>query len=211
MPRKPGRFCRDLNLLPKKTSNHPATKAAKTAVREAVMGEIGAGNSHVFDAFAGDGQMWRSVWHKAASYIGCDLDWYRDERVAFVHDNRRVLRSIDLSRFSIFDFDAFGSPWDQVTILAARRPIGPGEKLGLVLTEGSGIRAKLGVLPLSLSKLAGINPHAAGLARDPQEVIQRALGNLCANWNCTVNRHWLAKGKTGAGILYIGIVLQGNQ
>lgn len=210
MPRKPGRFCRELNLLPKKTSNHPATKAAKIGVRSLVLDTIGADDAHVFDGFAGDGQMYRGVWHRAASYVGCDLEWFRDERMAFVHDNRRVLRAIDLSRFNIFDFDAYGSPWDQVTITAARRPVASGEKLGLVLTEGSGIRAKLGVLPTSLARMAGIDTHATGLARDPEEVIRRALQNLCTQMNCTVSKHWSAKGKTGAGIRYLGIILQGN-
>ena len=67
--------------------------------------------------------MWREVWHEAAAYVGCDLKWYRDERLAYVADNRRVLRAIDLKPFNVFDFDAWGAPWEQVLILIARRPL----------------------------------------------------------------------------------------
>jgi hypothetical protein len=44
----------------------------------------------------------------------------------FCADNTRVLRAIDLSRFSIFDFDAYGSPWVQAVILADRRRVARG-------------------------------------------------------------------------------------
>ena len=87
--------------------------------------------------------MWREVWHAAAGYVGCDLKWYRDERLAYVADNRRVLRAIDLAPFNVFDFDAWGAPWEQVLILIARRPLLPGERIGLVLTEGSAFNLKL--------------------------------------------------------------------
>ena len=88
----------------------------------------------MFDAFAGEGVLFRQVWHRAVSYVGCDLKWYRDERLMFVADNHRVMRAIDLSAFNVFDIDSWGSPWDQVLILAARRPLAAGERLGLVLT-----------------------------------------------------------------------------
>ncbi|HVH77139.1 MAG TPA: hypothetical protein VM755_19655 [Stellaceae bacterium] len=47
------------------------------------------------------------------------------------------MRAIDLAPFNLFDFDAWGSPWEHVAILCARRPVQPGERIGLVLTDGS--------------------------------------------------------------------------
>ena len=51
-----------------------------------------------------------AVWNRASHYVGCDLEFYRDERTAFVANNIRVLRTIDLSEFNIFDLDAYGVP-----------------------------------------------------------------------------------------------------
>ena len=70
------------------------------------MAEIGAEAASVFDAFAGEGQMFKAVWCQAARYVGCDKDaWYpQDERMAFAKcDNRRVLRAVDLRGYNIFD------------------------------------------------------------------------------------------------------------
>jgi len=63
----------------------------------------------VFDAFAGEGQMYSSVWNGADRYVGCDLKYRPDGRLMFAADNRRVLRAIDLAEFNIFDLDAYGS------------------------------------------------------------------------------------------------------
>jgi hypothetical protein len=54
-------------------------------------------------------------------------------------DNRRVMRTVDLALFSIFDLGSFGLPWVQAIIIADRRRVAAGELLGLVLTEGAGL------------------------------------------------------------------------
>lgn len=195
-----------------KTNNHPAARAAKVEVRRHVLAAIGPEASVVFDAFAGDGAMWRLVWREAAGYVGCDLLWYRDERTAFVSDNVRVLRSLpeaELRRFTVFDLDAYGSPWEQAAIIAERRPARPGERLGLVLTEGSGLKLKMGGYPAALCAMAGIKPGAAGGAKAQDELIDRALAGFCRRMGVRVSRRWQAQGKTGAAVRYIGLVLEG--
>lgn len=194
-----------------KTNNHPAARVAKIEVRRRVLNEMGPG-AVVFDAFAGDGAMWRAVWHEAAGYVGCDLLWYRDERTAFVSDNIRVLRAIpesELRGFTLFDLDAYGSPWEQAAIIAARRPLWPGERMGLVLTEGSGLKLKMGGYPAALCALAGIRPGAAGGAKAHDELIDRALVGLCRRMGARVSRRWQAQGRSGAAVRYIGLVLDG--
>ncbi len=111
-----------------KVDNHATAGRAKAQLRHNVLDEIGAGHAKVFDAFAGDGAMWRAVWRQAGAYVGCDATWYRDERQVFVADNRRVLRAIDLAPFNVFDLDAYGSPWEQAMIIAARRPVRAGAR-----------------------------------------------------------------------------------
>jgi hypothetical protein len=191
-----------------KVDNHAAAARAKAELRQNVLDSMD-GPVEVFDAFAGSGEMWRRVWHKAAAYVGCDTTWYRDERLVFVADNRRVLRAIDLAPFNIFDLDAYGSPWEQAIIIAARRPVRPGERIGLVLTEGSGLKLKLGGYPAALRVLSGLRGKPVGGARGRHELTDRAISSLCRSMGTTVLRRWQAIGKTGAAVAYVGLVIEG--
>src|SRR5690554_6431354 len=105
-----------------KVQNHAASVGAKVILRRRVLDAVGR-DARVFDAFAGAGEMYQAIWCEAAGYAGCDQRWYRDERLCWVADNRRVLRTVDLSAYSIFDLDACGSPWEQAVIVAARRKV----------------------------------------------------------------------------------------
>jgi hypothetical protein len=203
-----GKFAARISAKGKKTNNHPKSRQKKVMIREMVMGEIA--KPRVMDAFAGSGQMWRSVWRSAEHYRGCDLKWYPDERWAYVADNRRVLRCIDLQDFNIFDFDAYGSPWEHCLILARRRIVKPAEKLGLVLTDGSGMKLKMGQAPSALAELAGLATKTLpGLNGEHDFLLKRAIAELCRRMNARVLRHWEARGTTGVQVRYIGLVLEG--
>lgn len=192
-----------------KVNNHPKSAGDKVAIRRRVLKSVPC--AKVFDAFAGSGRMWRSVWRNAQSYVGCDLKWYKDRvRLAYVGDNRRVLRSVDLSEFNIFDLDAYGSPWEQATIIAARRMVKSGELVGLVLTEGSLMKLKLGKAPVALALLAGIGDGARGLARQYEQIMDRAISALCARMRCDLVARYQAEGKTQSGVHYIGLILRGQ-
>ena len=192
-----------------KTNNHPAAAKAKAELRRLVLDEVGADRAAVFDAFAGDGKMFEAVWSRAAQYTGCDLVWYRDQRTAFVADNRRVLRAIALDRFNIFDLDAYGSPWEQALIVADRRPVASGERIGMLLTEGSGLNLKLGGMSLALRTLAGFRKGVVGTSRQQDTVIDMAIAGLCRKMRTRVIRRWQAKGHTGAAMRYIALILEG--
>lgn len=193
-----------------KVNNHAAAEKAKAKVRNLVLDAIGAESAVVFDAFAGDGAMWRAAWRRAARYVACDLRWYQDERLAFVADNRRVLRAVDLVPFTIFDLDSYGSPWEQALIIAARRPVKAGELVGLVLTEGSGMRLRMGGYPSALRLLAGVTTRAAGGARSHGELTDRALVGLARRMRCRMLRRWQADRAGGAMMQYLGVVLEGT-
>lgn len=170
----------------KKTNNHKTGKSAKIALREQVLTEIGANQAHVFDAFAGAGMMYRHVWHCAASYAGCDLEWYPDQRLAYVADNRRVLRTVDLSPFNIFDLDAYGSPWEHLLILVNRKPM-TADGWWAVMTVGEGFSIKLGGMPLALRQLLGLQSVPAGASR--VDYTRDALNGVAKMMNATVGRH----------------------
>jgi hypothetical protein len=194
-----------------KTDNNPRAFTAKVDIRQRVFNEIAAtGDVRVFDAYAGSGEMYSAVWNKAKAYTGCDLKWERDGRRMFVGDNRRVMRSIDLRPFNVFDLDAYGSPWEQAIIVAGRRRVGPGELFGLVLTEGSGLAMKVNVIAGALQELTGLRTGAAGVFKNRDFICNRAITGLARRMSCTVVKQWRADGKTGASMRYIGLVLKGR-
>ncbi len=204
-----GKFAGKMAAKAVKTDNHPARANAKVALRRRVLASIGAGEAQVFDAFAGSGAMHRAVWHDAAGYVGCDLRWFGGDRRAFVADNLRVLRAIDLARFTIFDLDAYGSPWRQAMIVAARRALVPGEKLALVLTDGSPMKARLGAVPADLAALAGVPREAAGMSKRWRELTARALTTLAGQMGGELLEFWAAD-IGSRPILYSAAVIGGR-
>ncbi len=192
----------------KRIDNASQGHAAKVDIRRRVMSEIG--EARVFDAFASAGEMYSAVWKDAKSYTGCDQKYARDGRLMFVADNRRVMRAIDLKTFNLFDLDSYGSPWEQAIILADRRRLAPGEKIGLVLTEGSGLSFSVNLIPVAIRTLAGIRQGTVGMLKKQDAVIDRTLNGLCRRMSCTIEKRWQADGKTGAKMRYIGLVLKGR-
>ena len=188
-----------------------SARKTKAAIRMRVLDAIGADRARVFDAFAGAGTAYYSVWKRAARYIGCDLKWYRDERQVYVADNRRVLRLLDLVDFNVFDFDAYGSPWEQAYIMSARRKLSPGERFGIVFTDGSGLKLKFGAAPTALGLLANVPLKAAGLSRQQDKIIDSAVESVAARMGGAIVERFQATGKTGARMRYIGVVLEGHK
>lgn len=192
-------------------NTNPEADAAKIEIRKHVLEAVTAGatHAHVLDTFAGEGHLHQAVWANADSYVGIDLVWYRDDRLMFAGDNRRVLRCIDLSGFTIFDVDAYGEPWTVVTIIAGRRKMAPGETLGLCITDGSGMPARLSKHPTSLLGLAGLN-QAAGVPAlsGHRDMVKRCLREFGRRVGGTLVRLWEAEAKTGARCLYLGAVFR---
>lgn len=196
-----------------KVDNNPQAFAAKVDIRRRVLAAIGADQARIFDAFAGTGQMHSAVWKDAASYTGCDLKYVPmrgDQRLMFAADNRRVLRSLDLSAFNLFDLDAYGSPWEQALIVATRRRVSAGERIGFAITEGGGIPYKANIVPAPVAVLARIRPGIVGLNRKMETVVDRCLAGLASRMRCTIERRWQAKGRTGAEMIYVGVVMRGQ-
>lgn len=203
-------IARDLLRYGKKDNSKQA-EGAKRIVRENVLREIGAENARVFDAFAGAGAMYRTVWHQAAECVGCDEDWFpQDERLAFKCDNRRVLRALDLSQFNVFDLDAHGSMWEQLYLIAARRPVVAGERIGLTITEGLGLKMNMGGTGKALAKLARIQTHMPGMGAARNDIIERGLRAVFSMMHATVEKRWQAQGTKGSRVLYLGLVLRAD-
>lgn len=192
-----------------KTHNSHAALGVKIEMRRNVLDSVGRERAHVFDAYAGPGEMYRGAWREAASYTGCDAEWFKDERRMFVADNQTVMRSIDLGAFNVFDLDAFGSPWETATILAARRRVAPGETVGLCITDGSGLRLKLSGVPHALARLAGVGGTMKLANRGHDAMFDRALNVVCERMGARVTKRWRASSNQRAAMRYEAVVMEG--
>lgn len=211
------RGMRGRSMSGKPQQNHPQATAAKVTIRRNVLDAVwGADRKpdntpRVFDAFAGTGEMFAAVWSPCV-YVGCDTKYTPDSRTMFCADNRRVMRAIDLAPFNVFDFDAFGSPWHQALILADRRKVQPGERIGVVLTNGDGyaltVRANM-PLPYAMRELTGLRGTVAGLNRQDDYIDGLLMKGLARRMRCNVLKTWRAVRKSGAKVRYIGMVLEG--
>jgi hypothetical protein len=124
-----------------------------------------------------------------------------------------VLRAIDLATFNVFDLDAYGSPWEQALIIAARRTLKPGERIGIVVTEGNGLNYKNGIIPHAVSELIGMR-HAMtpGKALNGRrgEIQERIWQALALRLSATLERLWRAQGLSGQSVAYMGAILRGK-
>lgn len=195
-----------------KTDNARGAHAAKVAMRRNVLELVKP--ARVFDAFCGLGEMWRGAWMGADDYLGCDeRPWTLDEQHRrLVCENKLAMRSIDLQRFNIFDFDAYGSPWDQLSILAARRRWAPGERGAVVLTDGTDMHLRWGSLPHSMARTVGVSARKSPGAHDSFALQRIALGRWLHAQNLTPLRQWAAQGrgsgKGGQRMVYTAVVFE---
>lgn len=76
---------------------------------------------NVLDCFHGDGTVWKSVIKRSGrndiSVTGIDM---KEIPGVLNGDNRRWLRTLELSMYGVVDLDAYGSPFDQIDILVER-------------------------------------------------------------------------------------------
>ena len=185
-----------IKVNPVKVDNARKAKSAKVEVRRKVLEAID-GATHVFDAFAGRGEYFKSVWRDATSYTGCDKRYFPDERRAFVADNRRVLRAVDLDAFNIFDLDAYGSPWEQAVIIAARRKLKEGERVGMVFTEGDGLKYRMNGVPNAVTQLIGLRSGIAGLNHQRDKILAALVTEIARRMGGEIVKRWQAQGRTG--------------
>lgn len=193
----------------KKRENHPVSLQAKVQLRRHVLEQVKP--ARVLDLFCGHRTLWREVWQYAERYAACDaFPWTIAEAPRFACDNRRLLRSLDLSAFNVFDLDAFGSPWEQVVILAARRRWAPGELGAVVITDGSTLKTRWGALPNALRVICGfpddkIAPTVAGA----EELRRLAIAGFAKRAGVKIRKQWEAIGPAPAQLYYAAIIFEG--
>lgn len=177
----------------KKTDSGQLAARAKIELRARVLDALGPDNVRVLDTYCGvDGKMYHEAWTRASGYVGCDQAFrLSDRRPRFVGDSLLVLRAIDLSVYNVFDVDAYGSPWEALTIIAARRPWARGERGAIVLTDGSDGKTRFGGSTKGLSQVVGSTTSHKTLRRPIREV---ALGAWLKRCNLAPENIWRARG-----------------
>jgi hypothetical protein len=205
------------NLIAKKgdvVDNHAAGLPAKVALRREAMQAVGGPEAaRVLDLFAGRGEMHGRVWHEAGAYLGNDKDQAKALAHAGLTHNAPaevLVRALDLYRFNVFDFDAYGSPWAEVAAMAPRRRLQPGERVAVVITDGSARRAMLGVTVHALARLAGVPPDAPGAHLRWAEIGKAGL-EACAGMmgGRLASLRQAAGGPGSRGVWYALAVLEG--
>ena len=185
-----------------KTNN--AKTAAKKMIRESVISKIGA--LPVLEVFCGNGEMYGSVWNKCESYTGIDIVKYFDERNTICGDAVKAVTSIDLSAYSIFDIDAYGSPYTILDIITSR--IQTGKEYGFIITDGTQMDLKLGRICKGIRSLSRIDFHIAKRAHKiHDDIISDIIETLEARLKGKVKNFIIANGKTGAAMKYYAFTI----
>lgn len=197
-----------MTSAPSGVDNHAAAFPAKRDLRAWAMGEVG--EAHVFDAFCGEsGAMYDAVWHRAASYVGCDfkIEW-PDRRRRFVGDSLRVMRAIDLSPFNVFDLDAYGDPWKHMLVLADRRAWAPGEVGAVALTEGVDRRIRM-CGPVGWDELIGRRVRASA-SNLTEQYARQAVRAWADRAGVEIVEWRRAKRRAASNVFYSAITFRGT-
>lgn len=104
----------------------------KIALRKSAIEWIGAEHVRVLDLFCGMGTMWAHCW-RGFPYHGIDSNKVFSPRLCEIGDAAEWLRFHDLGDWTIFDCDAWGSPWEVVAevIRGARQG-----RIAILATDG---------------------------------------------------------------------------
>jgi hypothetical protein len=198
-----------------KTDNATGAHRAKVELRRKALEAVP--KPSVFDGFCGLGEMYRAVWHAADSYLGCDArKWSPSEtHRRLVCDNRVALRCLDLSQFNVFDFDAYGDPWEQMIIMGSRRDWAKGERGAAVLTDGTSMQVRFGRTSHAMASLLGTTGENLPRAIATGDALGRLLvRRWCARAKVHPVAMWRAEGNgSGMGtqkMVYTALVFEGT-
>lgn len=122
---------------PRKVDN--GSPRLKAEIRRRLLAELD--EPRVCDLFCGGGEMYRRAYQGVAvEYVGVDAEKVHDPELCLRMDNRRYIAGHDLTRFNVFDLDAYGSPW--ALFCRVLELAGPGP-LRVFVTDGTPERLRL--------------------------------------------------------------------
>lgn len=179
---------------------------AKIEIRKTILAQIP--EPSVLDCFAGEGKVWRAC-YQGLPYVGLDKKASSDDRKVLNIDNIKYLRSADLSRFNVFDLDAYGTPWQQFLIVLNRRSFTAGESVAIFLTDGLSILARMGELPHGMKKYVGIpeNVRVPCLSRHMDYIRALLVVNAVREVGVTIEKALITQNNRG-NMSYMGLLVK---
>lgn len=166
---------------------------------------------HVLEVFCGSGEMYRDVWHVADTYTGIDIKKQFDERNTICGDALKVVSTIDLDCFNIFDIDAYGSPYDVLNIILNRYQ-GDAKRLAFILTDGINMDLKMGRICKGLRSLLDVDSKIFKKANNLHgKIIEDIVDIVAEKLKAKVIHKQFAKGITGAAMRYYAFVIERDQ
>lgn len=195
----------------RKEAKTNTSAGVKVELRRWLVEELG-GEPRILDCFAAAGVMWRKAYDSTSRYLGLDLKPFDDSRRLIQCDSRRYLRhaETDLSKFDLFDLDAFGSPLEHLALVCHRLTVPKGKRVGFALTDGTAFNTKMNAVNRGLLDYAGIVLHRhSGVQYDYRDhifqmVVDKAL--KIAGLRVVAARE--AKKASGAGMRYRAMVCE---
>lgn len=158
-------------------------------------------NLAVLDIYCGAGEMYNAVWKSAKYYEGIDIKKFDDGRKLHVGDAPQVLKSIDIDKFDVFDIDAYGSPYECLSIIISK--IMTKKQRHFVITDGIEIDLRMGNVEQFFGLLSGITAlKINNIHKIHDHLIIMILRNIEKKLNTKVSNFSIAKGKTGSGMRY---------
>jgi len=101
-------------------------------------------DARVLDLFAGHGEMYRRAYAgNVSNYYGVDKQIAHDAALCAMGDNIKYVCQNDITKYNVFDLDAYGIPWDLFFLIIKRLKMG---EYTFFLTDG---------LPVQLDKSRG--------------------------------------------------------
>lgn len=181
-------------------------RGEKVEIRRKLLSSLAAPS--VLECFAGDGKMYASL-YRGLPYLGLDIKPIDDGRPLICMDNRKFLRSADLSAFNFFDLDAYGSPWHQFLIVLHRRKLTPGEKIAVAITDGLDFKMRMSSLPDGLRPSLSIPPGMdIPCLNKHQEFISRRVVTLAAEQaGLEIEGAWIGQNPRG-NMRYYGVIFK---
>lgn len=200
-----------IKLKKKKPALHTNTSIkAKVDVRKHVLDLLENKNPKILDVFCARGEMWKEAYDHTPNYIGVDKDMYLDDRITIVAENSRYLRQADLDEFDVFDLDAYGSPFEQLSIICNRLTWNKKKQVGIILTDGTGMNSNLNAMNRTFLKWIGMCVHQKSRVqltyRD--SMILMGINKSAKEARAVVENVLVArKDSLGARMRYIGYLL----
>jgi hypothetical protein len=188
-----------------KTNN--AKTNAKKEIRSHVLSSIGE-NAHVLEVFCGAGEMYEHVWKKASGYLGIDKVKFFDQRNTICGDALKAVTKIDVDDFTIFDIDAYGSPYE-ILIALLPKISRSHKKIGFVITDGIAMDLKLGRISKGIRKLVEIDFHIAKRAHIiHDDLIAKVIKRVSQDLQGSPTGIKIANGKKGSAMKYYCFIVE---